>query len=98
METTSATITVLDLRPVNHGKLLALADVELAIEGVVMVIHGVQVRADAEKTEVTLPTYRASDGSWKSAITLPDELRGSMGDIVMAAGIDAGILKQREPV
>lgn len=97
METTSATITVIDLRPVNAGKLLALADVELSIEGVVMVIHGIQVRADAARTEITLPTYRASDGSWRAAITLPEELRGTMGDIVISAGIEAGILKQREP-
>ncbi|EME67648.1 hypothetical protein H261_22473, partial [Paramagnetospirillum caucaseum] len=29
------------------------------------------------------------------AITLPDELRGAMGDVVMAAGIEAGVLKEK---
>ena len=47
-------------------------------------------------TEVTLPRYRAADGSWKAAVSLPEELKGSMGDVVLAAGIEQGILKQRE--
>ncbi|CUW40788.1 protein of unknown function [Magnetospirillum sp. XM-1] len=57
----------------------SIADVELILDGVSLVIHGVQVRADASKTEITLPNYRAPDGSWKAAVTLPNEVLGPMG-------------------
>ena len=93
--TIQAHIAVLRLAPAQGGRLVALADVELLLDGVSIVLHGVQVRADGAGTEVTLPKYRAVDGSWHSAITLPDELKGPMGDIVIAAGVEAGILKSR---
>lgn len=97
MDATSASITVLEIFPVNKaGKLLALADVELVIDDVPMIIHGVQVRADSNETEVSLPKYRAPDGTWMTAITLPDELKGPMGDVVMAAAIEAGILMEKQ--
>ena len=54
----------------GHEDLLALADVELLLDGVAIVLHGVQLRADAQKTKVSLPCYRAADGNWKSAISL----------------------------
>lgn len=92
--TTTATITVLSLTPVQAGRLVALADVELLLDGVPIVIHGVQVRADGKGTEVTLPTYRASGGEWRVAVSLPEELKGAMGDAVLAAGVEVGILKQ----
>jgi stage V sporulation protein G len=96
MNTTTAAIVVLAIHPIaNAGKLLALAEVELVIDGVSLLIHGVQVRADGEKTEVSLPRYRAPDGTWKTSITLPAEVRDPMGDVVMEAGIEAGILKKR---
>jgi len=94
--TTTATITVLTIAPVSNAKkLLALADVELVLDGVAVAIHGIQVRADGDGAEVALPRYRAPDGEWRSAVTLPDEIRGPMGDAVLAAGIEAGILKER---
>lgn len=96
-ETTQALVTVLSLVPVSGGgKLLALADVEVVIDGIQIVVHGVQVRGDGAGTEVTLPRYRAADGTWRAAVSLPEELKGSMGDVVLAAGIEQGILKQRE--
>ena len=94
--TALATITVLDVTPVsNAGRLLALANVAIVVDGVEIVVHGVQVRADATQTAVTLPRYRAPDGAWRAAITLPDEVKGPVGDAVMAAGIEAGILRER---
>ncbi|WP_242442757.1 hypothetical protein [Magnetospirillum sp. 15-1] len=73
-----------------------MADAAIVLDGVEIVIHGIQVRADGSGTEVSLPKYRAPDGSWKTAVSLPEEVRGPLGDVVMAAGIEAGILKQRE--
>jgi len=96
MDTTTAIVTVLKITPVNNaGKLLALADVELMLDGVSMIIHGVQVRADGDGAKITLPKYRSSSGEWTTAITLPDEVRGPMGDAVIAAGLEAGLLRER---
>ncbi len=94
--TTTATISVLDVYPVNgHRDLLALADVELLLDGVPIVLHGVQVRADANRTEIALPKYRCTNGSWRAAVSLPEEVRGVMGDAVIAAALEKGILRER---
>ena len=98
METSTATISVLQVTAIHAGRVLALADVELILDGVSLVIHGVQVRADASKTEITLPNYRAPDGSWRTAVTLPDEVRGPMGDAVIAAAMEIGILMEKAAV
>lgn len=96
VDTSTATITVLGITPLdNAGKLLALADVELVLDGVAMIIHGIQVRADGDGTEIRLPNYRSPGGEWMTAITLPQDVRGPMGDAVIAAGIEAGILNGR---
>lgn len=94
-ETALVTARVLDLSPCHHSDLLALADVEIVVAGVAFVLHGVQLRADTRRTQVTLPRYRATDGEWRAAVTLPEELRGPVGDVVIAAGLDAGILKDK---
>ncbi|ARJ67926.1 hypothetical protein WV31_20870 [Magnetospirillum sp. ME-1] len=47
-------------------------------------------------TAMTLPKYRAPDGTRMTAVTLPDELKGPMGDVVMAAAIEAGILVEKQ--
>ena len=95
-DTSSVTIRVFAINPiVGGGRLLALADAEIHIDGVVFAIHGLQVFADAGKTEIRLPKYRAPNGEWLAAITLPPELREPLADAVMAAGIEAGILRER---
>ena len=69
--TTLITATVLQVQPVAKGKLLALASVELVLEGVPLVLHGVQVNrtrhpvTGEEATGVDLPRYRATDGIWR---------------------------------
>jgi stage V sporulation protein G len=94
--TTTVQITVLNLAPMRgRGNLLALADVEVLLDGVSIILHGVQVCATSERTEVRLPKYRGADGTWMTAITLPDEVKGPMGQAVMAAGIEAGVLREK---
>ena len=93
--TSTVTIEVMTVTPVHAGRLLGLADVELTLDGVAILIHGIQIRADGHGTEIALPRYRAPDGSWLAAMSLPDDIRAPMGDAVIAAGIDAGILRQR---
>ena len=90
VDKTTATISVLAINRASGGRLLALADVEI-------VLDGIQVRADANGSEVLLPKYRDGGGEWRTAISLPDELKGPMGDAVLAAGIEAGILVARSP-
>ena len=96
--TTPITVTVISISPMRSGDLVALADVEVSFDGIIFTICGVQVRADARRTEVLLPKYRAPNGDWAAAIKMPEELREPMADAVMAAGIEAGVLKeQRNP-
>jgi len=96
MESTTVTIAVLGITPVSKtSKLLALADVEIVIDGIAIVIHGVQVMADRSGTEVRLPEYRAPSGEWVSAISLPEEVREPMANAVLAAGLEIGMLKER---
>ena len=97
MDTASVTVTTVSIIHVkNAGKLRALADVEVVFDGIEMTIQGVQVRADGKSTEVSLPTYRAPDGSWRPAIILPDEIKAAISDTVIAAGLEAEILRVKE--
>jgi stage V sporulation protein G len=88
-DTTLITATVLDVQPVPKGRLLALASVELVLDGVPLVLYGVQVirlkhpLTGKEATGVELPRYRAPDGSWRQAVELPPELRRPLGDAVL---------------
>jgi|GEM_PF-5465878 len=94
-DTTLATTRVLALHPCRQSDLLALADVEILVGGVSFVLHGVQLRANAQRTEVSLPRFRTPAGAWKAALSFPDELRDSIAEVVIAAGLEAGILKDR---
>jgi stage V sporulation protein G len=97
MDTASITVSAIGITEVkNAGKLRALADVEVVFDGIEMIIQGVKVRADDKSTEVSLPTYRAPDGSWRAAIILPDEIKDAISDTVIAAGLEAGILRVKE--
>jgi len=70
-------ITVLSVTPTRAGKLLALASVELVIDGVPLTIHGIQaLRVEPIGTKIELPKFRASTGEWQTAISLPDDLHG----------------------
>ena len=97
--TATVEITVLGVRPVGKGRLLALASVELALEGVLFVLHGLQVLqirdaiTGAPATGVDLPRYRLPDGSWQVAIKLPPELERPIGDAVLARCCELGIAR-----
>lgn len=96
-DTAPVTVTAIGITRVsNAAKLIALADVEVVIDGVVMLIQGVQVRADGDGTAINLPKYRAPDGAWRSAVILPDETSAAIVDTVLAAGLEAKILREEE--
>jgi stage V sporulation protein G len=96
-DTASVTISALNIIHVqNAGKLRALADVLVVFDGVEVVLQGIQVRADGHATEISLPKYRAPDGSWRTAIILPNEIKEAISNTVIAAGLEAGILREKE--
>jgi stage V sporulation protein G len=97
-ETIQVMIEVLSIQPMRSGDLVALADVEVSFDGIIFAICGLQLRADAKRTDVLLPKYRAPNGDWVAAIKMPEELREPMANAVIAAGVEAGVLKeQRNP-
>lgn len=97
-ETIPVMIEVLSIQPMRSGDLVALADVEVSFDGIIFAICGLQLRADAKRTDVLLPKYRAPNGDWVAAIKMPEELREPMACAVIAAGVEAGVLKeQRSP-
>lgn len=98
-ETTSVLCRVVDIQPIRGDKLIALASVEIEIAGVCLTLHGVQLQrgqqGGAEATAVTLPRYRTASGDWRSAITLPEELRRPIADAVLAACLELGVVRER---
>jgi stage V sporulation protein G len=89
-------ITVLSVTPVRAGKLFAFASVEIDLDGVQFEIHGIRaIRVEPSGTQIKLPTYRDATGVWRPALTLPEEVLGPIGDIVLDALIDRGLAVKR---
>lgn len=85
-------ITVLSIKPVKFGRVFALASVEIDIDGVLLVIHGVRaMRAQPMGTRVNLPVFRDENGVWQRAIILPDEICGPMGKVVLDELVARGL-------
>jgi stage V sporulation protein G len=89
---TSVAITVVAITPVRGDKLIALASVEVEVAGIVILLHGIQaLRTDRPGTRVELPKYRDAAGVWRAAVSLPEEVRGPIGDAVLEALIERGL-------
>ena len=97
-ETTSVTCTVLDVRPVQLSKLIALASVEIIVAGISFTLHGIQVvRRAQDGREITvarLPSYRGPDGRWLPSVNMPEELKRPIGDAVIAQCLDMGLVRE----
>lgn len=92
-------ITVLSVKPVKFGKIFALASVELDIDGVLLVIHGVRaIQVRPMGTRIDLPMFRDENGTWRHAITLPDETCKPLGRAVLDALVEQGIVVRGSPV
>jgi stage V sporulation protein G len=74
--TTVVTFTVTEVEQVRGaGRLVALAKVELELDGVVLVMQGVRVMRDRDGIAIQPPRFRAPrTGDWIPALLLPDEL------------------------
>ena len=89
-------ISVLDVQPINAGKLFALATVEIDIDGVIIVVRGIQaLRIGPARTRIELPKFRDASGQWRSAVSLPDEVKGPIGDAILDALIERGLAVRR---
>jgi stage V sporulation protein G len=74
--TTIVTFTVTDVEPVRGaGRLVALAKVELELDGVVLVMQGVRVMRQRDRITTQAPRFRdPRTGDWIPALIVPDEL------------------------
>jgi hypothetical protein len=88
----TASITVLAVKPVKFGRIFALASVEINVDEVVLVIHGVRaIRVQPTGTRIDLPVYRDENGVWQRAITLPEEISGAIGRAVLDELVERGL-------
>jgi stage V sporulation protein G len=88
----TVSITVLSVKPVKFGRIFALASVEVDIDGVLLVIHGVRaIRVQPIGTRIDLPMFRDEDGTWRHAITLPDEISEPIGRAVLNELVERGL-------
>lgn len=94
-DSTPVLISCTHIQPNNHPRILALATATITIDNIPITIMGIQVIASATHTEIRLPKYRATDGTWIAAIDLPTELRAPLADTVIAAAVEANILRER---
>ena len=84
--------TVVNCEPLQSKTVFALVDIEMSVCGVEFSIRGVQARHLAGGgTSIHLPTYRAPDGSWRSAVELPPELVDSLSQAVLDYLLDVGV-------
>jgi stage V sporulation protein G len=89
-------ISVIEVHRVDSGKLFALATVEIDIDGVSMFVHGIQaLRTEPAGTRIEYPKYRDASGVWRTAVTLPDEMKGPIGDAVLDVLVERGIAVRR---
>jgi hypothetical protein len=69
-------ITILSIKPVKLGRIFALASVEIDIDGLVLVLHGV---CALRLQPIGMLMFRDQNGVWRHALTLPDEISGPIG-------------------
>ncbi len=93
----SVAITVTAVERVASARIAAHASVELDIDGMVIVVHGIQLwhRAADGGIRVELPRFRDRDGTWRPALSLPMDLSKPIALAVVEACADEGIVTDR---
>jgi stage V sporulation protein G len=94
-EASLVSIRVLSVTPLRASKLFALASVEIDIDGIQIAIHGVRALNAAGGTRIELPQFRDPSGALRPAITLPEEVRGPIGDAVIDELVERGLARRR---
>ena len=93
---TAVRITVIDVQPLEAGKLFGLATDEIDIDGIIVAIHGIQaVQTQGAGIQIDPPKFRDAGGQWRTAVTLPDEIKKGIGQAVMDAMVERGISASR---
>jgi hypothetical protein len=76
------TVTALE-RIEGHGRLLALAALEIDFDGVILQLQGVQVIRQGRRITAQAPRFRdPKNGVWVPAVILPDELGAAIAQEV----------------
>lgn len=84
-DTTPVRFEVLGVEPVGRGRLIALANVAVEIEGVAFKIQGLRVVRGAASPTVEAPQWRHPvNGRWLPALLLPADLRDAIAAEVLA--------------
>jgi hypothetical protein len=80
----TVTFTVTGLERIQgHGRLLALAALEIEFDGVKLALHGVQVIRQGKRITTQAPRFRnPKTGVWAPAVILPDELSAAIAQEV----------------
>jgi stage V sporulation protein G len=88
--------TVLSVTPARAGKLFALASVEIDIDGVQIEVHGIRaLGVQPVGTRIELPEFRDALGILRPPVTLPEEVRGPIGDAVLDVLVERGLASWR---
>jgi stage V sporulation protein G len=93
--TSTVSITVLSVTPAHAKKLFAFASVELDIDGVQIEVHGIRAMREPEGTAIELPKFRDAGGVWRTAITLPEEVRSPIARAVLDELVERGLAARR---
>ena len=97
-DTASVDCTIARVRPMEGKRVYAFIDIELVFSGIPLLIYGIQARhVPGGGTSIHLPTYRDTDGSWRAAIDLPQELKDSLADQILDHLIELGVARQKAP-
>jgi hypothetical protein len=82
--TVTFTVTALE-RIQGHGRLLALAALDLDFDGVRLGLHGVRVIRQGKRITTQAPRFRnPKTGVWAPAVILPDELSTAIAQEVQS--------------
>jgi stage V sporulation protein G len=75
---------VLEVQLITAGRLIALAAIELEVDGIAIVLQGVRVvRTGPRTVGVAPPSYRGSTGAAVPAVMLPEELSEAIAGAVL---------------
>jgi hypothetical protein len=81
-DTATIAVAITGITPVQRGAIRSLFTAELTLDGVPIVLHGMQALVEHDgRLVIRLPQYRAPDGRWADAIAVPAAVLRAIGDL-----------------